>query len=187
MAVRLPSRLSWTGRFAGLAASFDPIHGGFGPAPKFPAPMTLEFLLRRWRDHRDEATLRMVTLTLDHMADGGIHDQLGGGFARYSTDAHWLAPHFEKMLYDNALLAHAYLEAFRATGSDRYAEVARTTLDFLLAELQTDDGGFAAALDADSEGEEGRFYVWDAAEFASVLTDAGLAPDEIRPSPSGGT
>ncbi len=163
-----------------LGAGFDAARGGFGPAPKFPAPMTLEFLLRRWRDHRDEATLRMVTVTLDRMADGGIHDQLGGGFARYSTDAHWLAPHFEKMLYDNALLAHAYLEAYRATGSERYAAVARSTLDFILGELGTDGGGFAAALDADSEGTEGRFYVWDAAEFASVLTDAGLDPAEIR-------
>ncbi len=163
-----------------LADAFDQAHGGFGPAPKFPAPMTLEFLLRRWRDDRDEATLRMVTVTLDQMADGGIHDQLGGGFARYSTDAHWLAPHFEKMLYDNALLAHAYLEAYRATGTGRYAQVAADTLDFMLAELQTDDGGLAAALDADSEGEEGRFYVWEAAEFASVLADAGLDADQAQ-------
>ena len=107
----------------------------------------------------------MVTRTLDGMADGGINDQLGGGFARYSTDAHWLVPHFEKMLYDNALLAHAYLEAFRATGTDRYARVARATLDFLIAELRTDDGGFASALDADSEGVEGRFYAWSYDEF----------------------
>ena len=120
-------------------------------------------------------TLRMVTRTLDAMADGGIYDQLGGGFARYSTDAHWLVPHFEKMLYDNALLAHAYLEAFRATGEDRYARVARATLDFLLAELRTDDGGFASALDADSEGVEGRFYAWTRDEFMAALADAGLA------------
>ncbi len=116
-----PESAQLDGAVRRLAAGFDAAHGGFGPAPKFPAPMTLEFLLRRWRDHRDEATLRMVTVTLDRMADGGIHDQLGGGFARYSTDAHWLVPHFEKMLYDNALLAHAYLEAYRATGSERYA------------------------------------------------------------------
>ena len=162
------------GAVARLAATFDATHGGFGGAPKFPAPMILEFLLRAWRRTRDDATLRMVTRTLDAMADGGIHDQLGGGFARYSTDAHWLVPHFEKMLYDNALLAHAYLEGYRATGTDRYARVARATLDFMLAELRTGDGGFASALDADSEGVEGRFYAWSYDEFMAVLTDAGL-------------
>ena len=113
---------------ARLAGAFEPVHGGFGGAPKFPAPMTLEFLLRAWRRSGDPETLRMVTHTLDRMADGGIHYQLGGGFARYSTDARWLVPHFEKMLYDNAQLAHAYLEAYRATGLDRYAEIARRTL-----------------------------------------------------------
>jgi uncharacterized protein len=159
---------------ARLAATFDDTHGGFGGAPKFPPPMIVEFLLRAWRRTRDEATVRMVTRTLDAMADGGINDQLGGGFARYSTDAHWLVPHFEKMLYDNALLVHAYLEAYRATGVDRYARVARATLDFMLAELRTDDGGFASALDADSEGVEGRFYAWSYDEFMTVLTDTGL-------------
>jgi uncharacterized protein YyaL (SSP411 family) len=163
---------------ARLAATFDAEHGGFGGAPKFPAPMVLEFLLRAWRRGRDPETLRMVTRTLDAMADGGIHDQVGGGFARYSTDARWLVPHFEKMLYDNALLAHAYLEAFRATGEDRYARVARATLDFLLAELRTDDGGYASALDADSEGVEGRFYAWSSAELATALADAGLDANE---------
>jgi uncharacterized protein YyaL (SSP411 family) len=163
---------------AGLAQSFDPVHGGFGGAPKFPAPMTLEFLLRAWRRSGDAGTLRMVTLTLDQMADGGIHDQLGGGFARYSTDAHWLVPHFEKMLYDNAQLAHCYLEAHRATGQDRYAEVARRTLDFMLNELATDDGGFASALDADSEGEEGRFYTWDHRDVTDVLRAARLDDGE---------
>jgi hypothetical protein len=171
---REPERRQLEAAAARIGASFDPAHGGFGGAPKFPAPMTLEFLLRSWRRSGDEATLRMVTRTLDAMAAGGIHDQLGGGFARYSTDAHWLVPHFEKMLYDNALLAHAYLEGFRATGDARYAEVARSTLDFLLAELRTPDGGFASALDADSEGVEGRFYAWTADELRGALADAGI-------------
>ena len=161
-----------------VAASFDPVHGGFGGAPKFPAPMLLEFLLRAWRRSGNARLLGMVTRTLDAMADGGIHDQLGGGFARYSTDAEWLAPHFEKMLYDNALLAHAYLEGFRATGDERYAAVARATLDFMLAELRTDDGGFASALDADTEGREGLFYTWPADEFDRVIRDAGMGEHE---------
>jgi hypothetical protein len=168
------------GAVARLAATFDPTHGGFGGAPKFPPPMILEFLLRAWRRTRDDATLRMVTRTLDAMADGGINDQLGGGFARYSTDAHWIVPHFEKMLYDNALLAHAYLEGYRATGTDRYARVARATLDFMLAELRTADGGLASALDADSEGVEGRFYAWSYDEFMTVITDAGLDDADRR-------
>jgi uncharacterized protein YyaL (SSP411 family) len=142
--------------------------------------MTLEFLLRRWRRNGDETLLRIVTVTLDRMADGGIHDQLGGGFSRYSTDARWLVPHFEKMLYDNAQLAHAYLEAYRATGSQRYAEVARSTVDFMLAELRADDGGLASALDADSEGEEGRFYAWDLGDFMAVLRSAGLDDAQAR-------
>jgi uncharacterized protein len=165
---------------AGLAASFDARHGGFGVAPKFPAPMTLEFLLRVWRRTRDQGLLDMITLTLDRMAEGGIHDQVGGGFARYSTDAHWLVPHFEKMLYDNAQLAHAYLEAFRATGEQRHAEVARRTLQFMTRELATGDGGFASALDADSEGEEGRFYTWDLDPFIEALRRAGLDESEAR-------
>ncbi len=163
-----------------IGASFDATHGGFGGAPKFPPSMTLEFLLRAWHRSGDAATLTMVTRTLDAMADGGIHDQIGGGFARYSTDGQWLVPHFEKMLYDNALLAHAYLEGHRATGDPRYADVARSTLDFMLSELRTDEGGFASALDADSEGVEGRFYVWSYDEFMSVLSDAGLDDGESR-------
>ena len=165
---------------ARIAASFDERHGGFGGAPKFPAPMTLEFLLRRWRRNGDETLLRVVTVTLDRMADGGIHDQLGGGFSRYSTDARWLVPHFEKMLYDNAQLAHAYLEAYRATGRQRYADVARSTVDFMLAELRAEDGGLASALDADSEGEEGRFYIWDHDEVMAVLQSAGLDDAQRR-------
>src|SRR5688500_2804807 len=165
---------------ARLATAFDPVHGGFGGAPRFPAPMTLVFLLRAHRHRGDAATLAMVTRTLDAVAEGGIDDRLAGGFARYSTDAHWLVPHFEKMLYDNALLAHAYLEAYRVTGHERHARVARGTLDFILAELRTEDGGFAAALDADSEGVEGRFYVWAYDEFMAVLADAGFEDDERR-------
>ncbi|HUF05959.1 MAG TPA: thioredoxin domain-containing protein [Candidatus Binatia bacterium] len=171
---RDPERRQLEAAVARIGSTFDAVHGGFGGAPKFPAPMTLELLLRSWRRTGDDATLAIVTRTLDAMADGGINDQLGGGFARYSTDARWLAPHFEKMLYDNALLAHAYLEGHRATGDERYARVARETLDFMLAELRTDEGGFAAALDADSEGVEGRFYVWAHDEVMSVLADAGF-------------
>ena len=163
---------------ARIAAGFDAEHGGFGGAPKFPAPMALEFLLRRWHRNGDDTLLRIVTHTLDRMADGGIHDQLGGGFARYSTDAAWLVPHFEKMLYDNAQLAHAYLEGYRATGRERYAEVARASLDFILDELRTEDGGLASALDADSEGEEGRFYTWSQDEFLAALAAAGLTDTE---------
>ncbi|MBA2266013.1 MAG: thioredoxin domain-containing protein [Chloroflexi bacterium] len=177
---RDPQRRELEEATARIGASFDPVRGGFGAAPKFPPAMTLEFLLRAWRRSGDPAVLTMVTRTLDAMADGGINDQIGGGFARYSTDAHWLVPHFEKMLYDNALLAHAYLEGYRATGEGRYAEVARRTLDFMLDELLTADGGFASALDADSEGVEGRFYVWSHDEFVSVLADAGLTDDERR-------
>ncbi len=175
-----PERSQLDAAAARIGASFDAVHGGFGGAPKFPPAMALEFLLRSWRRSGDPAVLAMVTRTLDAMADGGINDQLGGGFARYSTDAHWLVPHFEKMLYDNALLAHAFLEGHRATGNERYAQVARATLEFLLAELLTPDGGFASALDADSEGVEGRFYAWTHDELIAALSDAGLDPGEGR-------
>src|SRR5574338_1472908 len=175
-----PERRQLEAAAARLASAFDAQQGGFGGAPKFPAPMTLEFLLRAWRRDGSQQTLLMVTRTLDRMADGGIHDQLGGGFARYSTDARWLVPHFEKMLYDNALLAHCYLEGFRAAARERYAEVARGTLDFMLAELGTEDGGFAAALDADSDGAEGRFYTWSRDEFGHALREAGLSDADVE-------
>ncbi len=163
-----------------LADTFDAAHGGWGGAPKFPAPMTIEFLLRASRWSAGDAALRMARATLDAMAAGGLWDQLGGGFARYSTDARWLVPHFEKMLTDNALLAHAYLEAYRATGEERHRDVALATLRFLRREMLTPDGGYASALDADSDGAEGRFYVWTDAELRAALSDGGLDAAEVE-------
>ena len=155
-----------------LLAHGDREHGGFGAAPKFPHPMDIRLLLRCHRRFGDEDCLALACLTLDCMADGGLYDQLGGGFHRYSTDAVWLVPHFEKMLYDNALLVPAYLEAFEATGEERYNEVVRETLDWVLREMTSPDGSFYATQDADSEGEEGKFFVWSEAEVRETLVES---------------
>jgi uncharacterized protein YyaL (SSP411 family) len=159
------------GALAGVAASYDAEHGGFARAPKFPQPMTLEFLLRCHKRFGDEAALRMAERTLRQMALGGMYDQVGGGFHRYSTDARWLVPHFEKMLYDNGLLARAYLDAYRVTGDAFYRRICQETLDYVLREMTHPDGGFYSTQDADSEGEEGRFFTWDASEVSELLGD----------------
>jgi hypothetical protein len=148
-----------------LRRGFDPRWGGFGPAPKFPQAMAVELILRRGAP----ADLAMARRTLDAMADGGMFDHLGGGFARYSVDERWLVPHFEKMLYDNAQLAACYLGAFQATGAPGYAGVAQATLDYLLRDLRDPAGGFHASEDADSEGQEGRFYVFTPEQIEAVL------------------
>ncbi|HEX4142724.1 MAG TPA: thioredoxin domain-containing protein [Pirellulales bacterium] len=154
-----------------LARSFDAEHGGFGRAPKFPHPVDLELLLHVWRRQHDDKLLKIVTLTLDRMAGGGMYDQLGGGFHRYSVDERWLVPHFEKMLYDNALLTGTYVAGYLATGNPFYAQVARETCDYVLGEMTDPAGGFYSTQDADSEGEEGKFFVWKPAELVAVLGD----------------
>ncbi|HEX9725054.1 MAG TPA: thioredoxin domain-containing protein [Vicinamibacteria bacterium] len=154
-----------------LSSRFDPRDGGFSPAPKFPPSGALFLLLRFYHAHEEDEALQMARLTLDKMAAGGMYDQLGGGFHRYSTDARWLVPHFEKMLYDNALLARAYLEAFQVTGEASYARVARETLEYVLREMQGKEGGYYSSQDADSEGVEGKFFVWSKAEITELLGD----------------
>ncbi len=152
-----------------LRQVFDPAFGGFGPAPKFPHAVDLRLLLRAWKRFGDDDALAMVRATLDHMAAGGIHDHLGGGFHRYSTDAGWLVPHFEKMLCDNALLTQAYLEGYQATGDPRYRDIVEETVSYLLREMTSPEGPFCSAQDADSAGEEGKFFVWSLAEIKEVL------------------
>ena len=158
--------------FKSVRAAFDKVNGGFGFAPKFPQAGVLEFLMRYYHRSRDKEALHMVTSTLDKMAVGGIYDQLGGGFHRYSTDEKWLVPHFEKMLYDNALLAGVYLHAYTITGNHFYRRIAEETIDYVLREMTDSSGGFYSSQDADSEGEEGKYYVWDKSEIAAVAGEA---------------
>jgi len=152
-----------------LARAFDSTHGGFGTAPKFPHSMDLQLLLRLWKRQPREETLHMVTHTLEKMAAGGIYDHLAGGFARYSVDERWLVPHFEKMLYDNALLTGAYLDAFQAAGNTHFANVVRETCDYIVRYMTDPSGGFHSTEDADSEGVEGKFYVWTPTQVKEVL------------------
>lgn len=152
-----------------LLKQADKEWGGFGKAPKFPQTFSIQYLLRFHYLSGDGPALEQALLSLDKMIEGGIYDQLGGGFARYSTDTEWLAPHFEKMLYDNALLVMVLSEAYQLTGKLRYREVIEETIDFIQRELMLEEGAFYAALDADSEGVEGKFYVWQPEEIQAVL------------------
>jgi uncharacterized protein YyaL (SSP411 family) len=158
-----------------LEQAFDFSHGGFGGAPKFPHSMDVQLLLRIWHRQPRQGVLDMVTLTLEKMARGGIYDHLAGGFARYSVDQRWLVPHFEKMLYDNSLLTAAYLDGYLATGNAEYARVAGETLDYILQYMTDEQGGFHSTEDADSEGEEGKFYVWTPQEIQAVLGEVKAA------------
>ncbi|MDP3182652.1 MAG: thioredoxin domain-containing protein [Desulfobaccales bacterium] len=156
-----------------LLADIDPQHGGLGSAPKFPRSLELGFLLHYYRFWGEAQALEKLAFTLEKMARGGIYDQLGGGFHRYTVDAAWVVPHFEKMLYDNALLAPLYLALYQLTGSPLARRIAGETLDFVLRDMHAPQGGFYAAWDADSEGEEGKYYVWSLAEVEKIVGPGG--------------
>lgn len=170
-----------------FAQRYDQRFGGFDGAPKFPQPMNFEFLLRQYHHTGDAAALNMVTDTLTHMARGGIYDQLGGGFARYSVDAMWLVPHFEKMLYDNAQLSRVYLHTWQITGDAFFRQIAEEVYDYVLREMTDAEGGFYSATDADSEGEEGKFFVWSIDEVQEALDadDARIAIEYFGMTPGG--
>ena len=162
----------FTRAYESLVSSFDDIYGGFGSAPKFPTPQNLYFLLRYYNATGQKKALDMAEKTLESMYRGGIFDHIDGGFCRYSTDRKWLVPHFEKMLYDNALLVIAYTECYQATRKNIYAQAVRRTLRYIIRDMTDDDGGFYSAMDADSEGVEGKFYLWDIKEIQEILGDS---------------
>ncbi|MEM0286989.1 MAG: thioredoxin domain-containing protein [Nitrososphaerota archaeon] len=157
--------------YADLLATFDDQHGGFGDSPKFPMPAYILFLLTYWKVKKDKAALVMVERTLKKMREGGIFDQLGYGFHRYSTDARWMIPHFEKMLYDQALMIIAYTDAYKATGNQEFALVAREIAEYVFRDMRNEEGAFYSSEDADSEGEEGKFYLWTESEIKEILGD----------------
>jgi uncharacterized protein YyaL (SSP411 family) len=164
--------------YALMQKSFDSRYGGFGNAPKFPSPHNLGFMLRFFLENPGSDALQMVEKTLNAMADGGVYDHIGFGFARYSTDRYWLVPHFEKMLYDNAGLAYVYLEAYQLTKHERYRRIACEILQYVLRDMTSPEGSFYSAEDADSEGEEGKYYLWTRLEVRKALLEGEKIPDK---------